>query len=409
MFFKTKSSLPPRRGWVKVTLAVLGVLVLGGTLVAFRASSAKKEEKKTAEVVLEFAPADITVVDNRELARTLLFSGSLSPVVQSAVKSKVSGDVKAILVREGQTVAQGQALAQIDTADIQARLDAAVAAQEETRARLTIADKNRETNLQLLKQNFISQNAYDTTQSTADASAASMRSAEAQVRIARNALQDAVIRAPINGIVSKKMVTVGEKVGPDSPMFSVVDLARMEIEVPAPASEIPSIHVGQTATFTVDGFVERSFDGKVERINPVTEMGSRSITVYVAVANRDGLLKGGMFAKGSMVLDKSAPAPVVPVTAVREEAGQSYVFTIEDGKVARRPVTLGMREEKAGLVEIKSGVGKGAKVVSARVDNLKAGAAAIVKTGSAKEPAKEDAKEKTKDNAVEPAAAVKAG
>ena len=405
MFFNTKSSPRPRRGWVRVTLAVLGVVVLGGTLVAFRASSAKKEEKKAADVVLEFAPADITVVDNRELARTLLFSGSLSPVVQSTVKSKVSGEVKAILVREGQPVTQGQVMAQIDTADIQARLDSAVASLEETRARLSIADKNRETNLKLLKQNFISQNAYDTTQSTADASAASMRSAEAQVRIARNAMQDAVIRAPISGIVSKKMVTVGEKVGPDSPMFGVVDLARMEIEVPAPASEIPSIHVGQAATFAVDGFAERTFDGKVERINPVTETGSRSITVYVAVANRDGVLRGGMFAKGAMVLDKSAPAPVIPITAVREEAGQSFVFTIEDGKVARRPVALGMREEKAGLVEIRSGIVKGASVVSARVDNLKAGAAAIVKSGAGTQ----NAKDKSKDNAVEPAAAAKAG
>jgi RND family efflux transporter MFP subunit len=271
-------------------------------------------------------------------------------------------------------------LAKIDTADLQARLDAQVAALEEAKAKWSIADKNRESNMKLLKQNFISQNAFDTTHSTLEASAASMRSAEAQVRLARNAMQDAVVRAPINGILAKKMVNGGEKVGPDSPMFTVVDLAKMEIEAPAPASEIPGVKVGQVATFKVDGFGERVFEGRVERINPVTEMGSRSITLYMSVANRDGALKGGMFAKGLLVLSKTQPSTVVPFTAVREDGGQSFVFTLEGGKVAKRTVTLGMREEQAGLVEVKSGLESGVQVVSARMVGLKPGANAVVKS-----------------------------
>jgi len=397
MLFNSSPRLNNRAGWVKITVAGLSAALIIGSLVAWRASSATKEEKKPeAELPLEFSTADLATVQNKELSKTLPFSGSLSPVVQSTVKSKVSGEVRQVKVREGERVSQGQVLAEIDTADLQARLDAQTAALEESRARWSIADKNRDTNLKLLKQNFISQNAFDTTHSTLEASAASVKSAEAQVRLAHNAMQDAVIRAPINGILARKMVNPGEKVGPDSPMFTIVDLANMEIEAPAAASEIPSVKVGQIATFKVDGFGERVFEGRVERINPITEQGSRSITLYLSVANRDGALKGGMFAKGTLVLNKSEPSNVVPFAAVREDGGQSYVFTLESGKVARRAVTLGMREEQIGLVEVKSGLEKGTQVISARMVGLKPGAAAIIKAPSA-------------TPAVSPAPAAKAG
>ena len=375
----TTASIHKRQGWVKLTLAIVFIAVAAGSLVAWRISSAKKDDKKPAEVTLEFSSADVMTVSQQSLTRTLPFSGTLSPMLQSTVKSKVSGEVKRVLVREGEAVTKGQVLAQIDTADLNARLDAQVAALEEAKARASIADKNRESNLKLLKQNFISQNAYDTTSSTFEASAAAVRSAEAQAQIARNARQDAVIRAPISGIVAKRMVNGGEKVGPDSPMFTVVDLSKMEIGAPAAASEIPSVKVGQTATFKVDGFGERVFEGRIERINPVTEPGSRSITLYISVANRDGVLKGGMFAKGLLVQDKTEPAAVVPIAAVRDDGGQPYVFTLEGGKVAKRNVTLGLNEVEAGLVQVKTGLDTGALIVSARMVGLKAGALAVVK------------------------------
>ena len=369
------------RRFVKPFLIVAGVVVLGGSLVGYRMTQAKKEDPKSApKVVLEFTPADVALVEMRELQRTLILSGSLSPLTQSTVRSKVPGEVQKMLVREGDRVAEGQVIATIDTADLKARVDAQVAALEESKAKASLAQKNRENNQQLLRQNFISQNAYDTTQSAYDAAAAAVKSADAQVRIAEKAMQDAVVRAPIGGVISRRMVNAGEKVGIDSPLFTVVDLSRMEIEAPAPASEIPSVKVGQVAQFRVDGFGDRVFEGRIERINPAADPGSRSITLYVSVANRDGVLKGGMFAKGNLILDKAPPAAVVPAGAVREEAGQAYVFTIENGKIARRAVTTGLREE--GLVEVRSGLERGIPVVRARITDLKPGAPAILKTSA---------------------------
>jgi RND family efflux transporter MFP subunit len=382
MLFRKKNSVDGAQRRLKMKPLAIGVVVVLalGAVVGFRATQgAKSEQKKEAPPVLEFTPSDVAIVEVRELDRAIAFSGSLMPVVQTTLKSKVPGEVQKVLVREGETVAQGQVMAQIDTTVLQMEIDSRLGALEEAKARLSIAEKNRENNQQLLRQKFISQNAFDTAHSTYEASAAMLRSAEAQVRIAQKAMDDAAVRAPFTGIVAKKMVNPGEKVGVDSPLFALVDLGLMEIEAPAPASEIPSVRVGQPASFRVDGFADRTFEGRVERINPVTEQNSRSITLYISVANRDGVLRGGMFAKGQIVLDTTAPAAVIPATAVRDEAGQTYVFTIEDGKIARRAVKVGVTEAQQGMVEVKSGLETGLQVVSARVSGLKAGAPAIMK------------------------------
>jgi membrane fusion protein (multidrug efflux system) len=363
-----------------VAIALVAIAIVG-SIVGWRATQAQKpEEKKDGPVTLEFTPADIAVVEVRSLTRSIPFSGSLAPVVWTAVKSKVPGEVTRVFVREGEAVTAGQLLAQIDTADLQSRVDAQAAALEEAKARLNIAEKNRANNQQLLHQKFISQNAYDTTESTFDATAASMRSQEAQLRIARKALDDAAVRAPIAGAVATRSVHPGEKVGIDSALFTIVDLGRMEIEAPAPASEVPSVKVGQSASFGVDGFADRKFEGRVERINPTAQPGSRAIVLYISVANRDGVLRGGMFAKGRIVLDNPQPATVVPATAIREESGQAYVFTLENGKIARRPVKVGSVQQAEGVVEVLSGLERGMSVVAARVSGLKAGAPARLKT-----------------------------
>ena len=371
------------RKMAKPAMAIALVLV-AGSLIGFRVSSARKDEPaKAATPVLEFTPSDVAIVELRSLARTIPISGSVAPVAQSTVRSKVPGEVRRVLVREGEKVTRGQLLAEIDTSDLQARLDAQVAALEEAKAKAGLADKNRANGLKLLKQGFISQNAFDTTQSAFEAAAASAKSAEAQVRLARNATQDAIVRAPIEGVVAKKMVNPGEKVGVDGALFTIVDLAKMEIEAPVPAAEIPGIRVGQVATLRVDGFGNRDFAARMERINPTTEQSSRAITVYLSVSNRDGALRGGMFAKGSLVLDAGEPTPTIPATAVREEAGQSFVFTIEQGRIGRRAVTLGRREEQAGLVQVRSGLENGVTVVSSGATGLKPGAAAVLKVSPA--------------------------
>lgn len=379
------SKTPARRKlmWIALT----AVVAVGGTAVFFvsknsAARSADAAKKDAPAVTLEFTANDIAKVALQPLVRTSSVSGTLTPLTQAVVKATVAGQIRNVLVREGVAVKQGDVVAELDTADLRTRLDAALADQAERRARLAIAERSRDTNQALLKQNFISQSAFDQSLNTYQGSEAAVRWSDAQVQLAKKAIDDAVVRAPISGTVAKRMVNGGERVMPDAPLVTIVDLSRLELEASVPASDIASIALGQKVRFTVDGYGERMFDGKVERINPVADAGSRAIKLFVAVPNAGGVLKGGMFAQGRITLSQSQPVAVVPATALFEEAGQSYVFTVEAGKLAKKPVGLGARDEANGLVEVTSGLAQGADVVRVRMGSLKVGAPAVVRNSA---------------------------
>ena len=372
------------RRWRLPLAITLLVAVVAASTLAWRSGNGKEggAAAGTDTPALEFAAADIAHVEIRPLVQTVSFSGSLTPLLQSAVKAKIAGEVARIHVREGQAVTQGQVIVELDNPDLRSRLDAAVADLEERQARLSIATKNRDTNQALLRRQFISQNAYDQVHSTYQASEAAVRWAHAQVAQARNALNDAAVRSPITGIVARRVVNGGERVAPDMVLLTVVDLSHMELEATVPAADIPGIKVGQAVRFTVDGFSGRRFSGQVARINPVVEAASRAIKLFVAVDNADRALRGGMFAEGEVTLSETRPVPVIPMSAVREEAGQAYVFTIEEGKVAKRPVVLGTRDEANAMVEARAGVASGVAVVRVAIGGLKAGTTAILKVGA---------------------------
>jgi RND family efflux transporter MFP subunit len=303
----------------------------------------------------------------------------VQPSRSAVVKAKVAGEVRALTVREGEVVTAGQVIGRIDTADLEARLIERQGALESARAQLALAEKTRATNQTLLKQNFISQNAFDNSESSFNVARGGAKSAEAQVQIARNALKDAVLTAPLAGIVAKRHVQAGEKVNFDTPVVTVVDLGTLELNAMVPAVDVPELGLGMPVDLAIDGFGERRFSGRVERINPATEPGTRAIVVYVGIPNVDGTLKGGMFATGRIALAAAPPVPTLPAAAVRTEAGQSYVWTIDDGKLVRRVVVTGRRDDEAGRVEIKTALPAGAQVLAARFDNLKEGAPAMVK------------------------------
>lgn len=366
-------------------LAAIAVVVLGGCLWIATSHHGGKPKELTPDVPapIELAAADIATVNLMTLSRSLPVSGSLSPLVQTTVKSKVAGEVLTLTVREGQEVKQGDVLARIETRYIKATLDTQVATLQKARADLALAKLNRDNSDAMLKEHFISQNAYDSAASTYEADLATMKAAEAQVALAQLSWDDAVVRAPISGTVVSRLVQPGERVDIDGSIVALVDLSQMEFQALAPASEIPGVKVGQIAHFKVSGFGDRIFDGRVERINPMTEQGSRSITVYLSVPNPDGALKGGMFGQGMLVMDKNAPAPTIPAAAVRSEAGLPFVLVFADGKLYKRPITPGLTSEDGGSVEVRDGLKPGEQVLLAKLDDFKEGAPAVLKSGAA--------------------------
>ncbi len=375
----------------RVIVALVLLLVVGGIAGSVAMRVAKKAQEgrdadKGAPVTLEFAPADLTAVEATPLNRFLPVSGTMQPVRQATVKAKVSGDVRQITVRDGDAVQAGQVLVRVDTADLDARLIERQGQLESAKAQLALAEKTLATNQKLLKQNFISQNAFDSSESSLNVTKGSVMSAQAQVRLAQNALKDAVITAPLSGIVAKRHVQPGEKVAFDTPLVTVVDLREIELQAMVPAVDIPELKPGMTADLTVDGFGDRRFTGRIERINPATEAGTRAILVFVGIPNPNNELRGGMFATGRIALAAGAPVLSLPAGAVRSEAGQTFVWAIEDGKLVKRMIVTGRRDDESGRIEVKTALPATLRVLAARFENLKEGAPALVKAADPSPP-----------------------
>ncbi|HSC24063.1 MAG TPA: efflux RND transporter periplasmic adaptor subunit [Casimicrobiaceae bacterium] len=373
-------------------IALLVVLALAGSVAAAVAvrlgkRDAGKMGEKAPPVALQFASSDVAYVESRPLARWLPVSGTLQAVRQTTVKAKVAGDVAGLDVREGEAVRAGQGLAHIDSPDLTARLVDRQGAVESAHAQLALAEKTRTMNKRLLSDKFISQNAFDGTESSYNVALGNVKSAEAQAQLAENALADAQVVAPLSGIVSKRHVQTGEKVAIESPILTIVDLKDLEVQAMVPANDVPELSRGMPVELRVDGFGERRFEGRIDRINPSTEPGTRAIIVYVSLPNPDAALRNGMFATGRIALAASAPAPTLPAIAIRNEAGQSYVWTIDNGKLVRRIVITGRRDEANARVEIKTTLPPEMPVLAARFDNLKDGLPALVKASSSSQNA----------------------
>ncbi|MDB5987591.1 MAG: efflux transporter periplasmic adaptor subunit [Nevskia sp.] len=376
----------PARPWRFTRPAIVVVtitLIASVWLLSRHGAGPAAAPKSDAVAPVELAAADVAEVQLKALNRELPVSGSLSPLWQTTLKSKVAGEVLDMSVREGQAVHRGDVLAHIDVRNASAQRDSQAATLEKARADLALAKLNRDNSKALLAEHFISQNAYDSASSTYEASAASERLAAAQLRLAQIALEDAVVRAPFDGVIAQRLAQPGEKVSQDSPILALVDLTKMELQASAPASEVPGIKVGQIARFRVDGFGDRLFEGRVERINPITDAGSRSITVYLAVENPDSALKGGMFAQGNLILDHGDPLPAVPTAALHNEAGLPYVFVLDKELVAKRMVTPGLGSNTEGWTEIRDGVVAGERIITARMETLKAGDRVVLKDDAA--------------------------
>jgi RND family efflux transporter MFP subunit len=207
---------------------------------------------------------------------------------------------------------------------------------------------------------------------------AAYQAAVAATELARKARSDAVLVAPISGIVSQRLVQPGERVAIDARLVEVVDLSRLELEAALAPEDVGGVQVGQVARLSIDGLPEMA-SAKVVRINPSTQAGTRAVMVYLALEPQPGL-RQGLFGRGSIELQRKTTL-VAPVSAVRVDQAQPYVLAVVDGKVARRPVELGVRGEARSdgtldsAVEIIGGVSEGTVLLRGTIGAVRDGAA----------------------------------
>ena len=371
-----------------MVLAGLVVAVGAGALVVAQTGvlkvGTKAEQKKKEQPPLAFAASDIVRLAPHRLSIELAMPGTVQAFNQATVRSKLSAEVRRLPVREGDRVAAGQVIAEFDTAQLRNQMAERQATLESARATLAQTERTRASNAQLVKQSFISKNAFDTADDAFRAQAAAVQAAEAQLAQTQLLLSDAVVRAPIAGQVAKRYVQPGEKVAFDAPLLHIVDLSRLEVQAQAPVADVAKITPGAEVAVDIEGLAGEGFKGRIDRINPTTEAGSRMIAVYVLLPNDDGRLRGGMFAKVRLQVGGEAPVPALPVTAVQDDRGQSYVWIIADGKLARRNVVTGVRDERAQRIEVTSGLTGSEQVVGTKFDNLREGMLANIVTAEPK-------------------------
>ena len=356
-------------------IPLLVLLLLGGAV--WRTLQARKAEQAAlaqpaAAMALELAPSDVLVARQVELSRLLDVSGGLKAVNSAVVKAKVSAEVKSLSVREGDSVKRGQVLGLLDTAELDLRLHQAEQTASSASAQRDIARRALENNRALVAQGFISATGLETAVSNDAAAQANYMAAQAATGLARKSRSDAILTAPISGLVSQRLVQPGEKVSMDTKLLEIVDLSRIELEAAIAPEDIAALSIGRPATLRIDGLAE-PVTARVARINPSAQTGSRSVMAYLAV-DAHPALRQGLFAKGSIETARKQVL-AVPLTAVRTDQALPYVMQVLADKAVQKPVQLGMRGEVAGQawVEVVSGLSEGAQVLGGSVGSVRDG------------------------------------
>ena len=364
--------MPRRKSfWIIAIVLLLAAVGARGFVKSRQASASAQASAQVEAPPLQFLASDLLTVTPRDLRQTLSVSGSLRAINQAAVKARVAGEVREVLVREGEAVAAGQVLVRMDESDYRARQAQSEAALVAARGQLDIAGKARDNNRALLERGFISKNAFDTTASQYDIALANVDAAAGALAVTKKALADTVIRAPIAALVASRSVQPGEKVAVDGRLLDVVDLSKMEMEVAVPTSDILSIAPGQEVAVKVEGLAQ-PMPARVARINPATQAGSRSIMAYLQLDNPQSLLRSGMFGEARLTLSKKSGVLAVPQSALQGNGDSFFVYAIEGDKLERKTVQTGITgsDGDAVLVEITGGLAPGAQIVRRNLGNL---------------------------------------
>jgi len=342
--------LSTKRAGVIAAIVVVILLAIGVVHSLKKRAAAEAPATLSAsadESVIEFTPDDLTVVTRHTLSETLPLTGSLRAVTQAAVKAKVAGSALDVRAREGDTVKAGQILTTIDARDYAARADQSRGQMAAMAGQLDIAKQTLENNRVLVEKGFISKNAFDTAQSQYAIAAANLAAARAALSSSNLSVADTIVRAPFGGQIASRNVEPGEHVAVDAKLFDVVDLTQLELEAPVPVGEIGRVRVDQPVRIRFDG-IDAPVSATVTRINPAAQAGSRSIMIYVRVANPQSTLRVGMFGTGSVIVGSTANAMVVPATSVRTDGSRHSVYAVTNGKLVEVPVTTGATGDADG-------------------------------------------------------------
>jgi RND family efflux transporter MFP subunit len=364
---------------------------VGGVLLALAGVLALRERTPVVEVA---AARTATVGD----VALLNASGYVTPRRRATVAAKITGRLSQVLVEEGIRVEAGQVLANLDDADVRARLasaeaerDATAAALRDLEVNLSGAERELRREEQLSREGVTTARALDQARTAVDSLRArislnreQVRAAESRIQVAQQDLENTVIRAPFAGMVVSKDAQRGEMVSPMSAgggftrtgIATIVDMSSLEIEVDVNESYIARVRPRQPVTAALDAYPDWRIPGKVRTIIPTADRQKATVKVRIAFDRLDQKILPDMGVKVAFLSEQAARGPeskavLVPREAVRADGGSQVVFLYHDGQVERRAVRLG--EARGGDQEILAGLSSGDPVVVGAPHNLRDG------------------------------------
>jgi len=377
---------------------------------------------RTAAKGVNAVRIEVTPVQRMTVQRQVELNGTLVSPDQASVSSEVSGVVREVLVEMGHEIKPGQVLVKLEPQELELALRQAQSQLHQTEAQLGMdgagqtepppdaeistirtAVANRDDARaqatrasQLMRQGLLTQADYDTTQTRLKVTDAAYQSAVEQVRSLRASLQqrraavelaqkklnDAIIRSPIGGSVSERLVQPGEFIRENTPVVTIVQMSTLKLKTAIQEKYAAQMRPGLAAEFRVESMPDEVFRGRLAYVSPAVDQATRTFPVEILVDNSDRRLKPGFFAKGNILTRTDENVLALPDAAISTLAGDSSVFIVNQNKVTKQPVTLGARS--GNLVEIVTGIKGDEMLATTSLSELADGVAvAIGKKGSA--------------------------
>ena len=340
--------MPDKRNLVTPISATVAVIAVAWAIYASQHRPANPASAPQGGGPRTGAPAFVTVaaVRNERVSQKLEALGNARANESVDISSKASNVVTAVMFRDGERVRRGQVLVQLDDAQARADVAAADAAVAESER---LYNRSRE----LMDTEALSKAQFDQLEATLKANRARLESAHAR-------LGDTVIRAPFNGRVGLRRVSVGTLISPGDVITTLDDTSVIKLDFSVPENFLASLREGLAVRATAPAFPGRTFAGKVASIDSRVDLNTRSVTVRALLANEDGALRPGMFLNVALANDERE-ALVIPEQALTPEAERQFVFVVRDSKAERREVRIGGR--RPGSVEVLAGLAAGEQVI----------------------------------------------
>ena len=288
-----------------------------------------------------------------------MYSGTapIEAFADAMVIAKVGGEVRKIMVEEGDDVVSGQVLARLDGDRLRLEKDQA-------EAKLHKLQRDYQRNVDLKEKGLISAGDFEKIQYE-------MEALQAAFDLVRLELSYTEIRAPIDGVVSERIIKLGNTIGENTATFQVTSLEPLVSYLHVPEREFRRIGAGQAASIDVDALQGESFDALVARVSPIVDPDTGTFKITIEVSDPSRRLKPGMFGRISIVYDSHSMALQIPRSAVIEEAGQTTVFIVTENTAEKRIILTGYSD--AGNVEVLEGLSDDDEIVIVGQANLKSG------------------------------------